>query len=84
VNQQTISQSEYTCQYLSYHPNAKVIGTQSSGADGDVSFILLPGGIQTWFTSLGWYYADGYQQQRNGVKLIPLYHQLLQDLDMVR
>jgi carboxyl-terminal processing protease len=69
VNQETISQSEYTCQYLSYHPNSKVIGTQSAGADGDVSCLTLPGNIYTNFTSCGWYYADGYQQQRNGVKI---------------
>ncbi len=69
VNQETQSQAEYTCQYLSYHPNAKVIGTQTAGADGNVSYVTLPGNIYTYFTSLGWYYADGYQQQRNGVKI---------------
>jgi len=69
VNQETQSQAEYTCQYLSYNPNAKVIGTQTAGADGNISYITLPNGITTCFTSLGWYYADGYQQQRNGVKI---------------
>jgi len=69
VNQETQSHAEYTCQVLSYHPNAKVIGTQTAGADGNVTRIFLPGGIATLFTSLGWYYADGYQQQRNGVKI---------------
>lgn len=69
VNQETQSQAEYTCQYLSYHPNSKVIGTQTAGADGSVSYITIPGGILSYFTSLGWYYADGYQQQRNGVKI---------------
>ncbi len=69
VNQETQSQAEYTCQYLSYHPNAKVIGNQTAGADGNVSYLTLPGGILTYFTSLGCYYADGYQQQRNGVKI---------------
>lgn len=69
VNQETQSHSEYTCQVLSHHPNAKVIGTQTSGADGNITAISLPGGITTIFTSLGLYYADGYQQQRNGVKI---------------
>jgi len=69
VNQETQSNAEYTCQVLSYHPNATVIGTQTAGADGNVSGLYLPGGIITIFTSLGWYYADGYQQQRNGVKI---------------
>jgi carboxyl-terminal processing protease len=69
VNEETISHAEYTCQYLSHHPNAKVIGTQTAGADGNVSYLNLPNGYYTYFTSLGWYYADGYQQQRNGVKI---------------
>jgi carboxyl-terminal processing protease len=69
VNEETQSAMEYDCQYLSYHPGAKVIGTQTAGADGNVSELALPGDIATDFTSLGWYYADGYQQQRNGVKI---------------
>ena len=69
VNQVTQSQAEQICQYLSYHPNAKVIGTQTAGADGTKVILGLPGELYTGFTSLGWYYADGYQQQRNGVKI---------------
>jgi C-terminal processing protease CtpA/Prc len=69
VNQETMSQGEYTCQYLSCHENSKVIGTQTAGADGNISYLILPGDLETWFTSLGWYYYDGYQQQRNGVKI---------------
>ena len=69
VNQETQSQAEYTCQYFSYHPNSRVFGTQTAGADGDVSYLTLPSGITTYFTSLGWYYSDYYQQQRNGVKI---------------
>lgn len=69
VNQETQSHGEYTCQYLSYHPNSRVMGTQTAGADGNYSELYLPGSLYTSFTSLGWYYADGYQQQRNGVKI---------------
>lgn len=69
VNEQTQSQAEYTCQYLSLHPKAKVVGSQTAGADGNVSYLTLPGSLITNFTSLGWYYANGYQQQRNGVKI---------------
>ncbi|MCU0371420.1 MAG: S41 family peptidase [Bacteroidales bacterium] len=69
VNEETQSQAEYTCQYLSYHPDSRVIGSQTAGADGNVSYLMLPGSMYTYFTSLGWYYADGYQQQRNGVKI---------------
>lgn len=69
VNQETQSHAEYTCQYFSYHPKATVIGTQTAGADGNVTAVKLPGGITSYFTSLGWYYSDGYQQQRIGVKI---------------
>lgn len=69
VNQETQSQAEMTCQYLSYHPDATVMGTQTAGAAGIVSWLRLPGGIDTYFTSLGWYYKDGYQPQRNGVRI---------------
>jgi len=69
VNESTLSQAEYTCQYLSHHPNAKVIGSQTQGADGNVSYNDLPNNLYTNFTSLGWYYEDGYQQQRKGVKI---------------
>lgn len=69
VNQFTQSYLEYDCQYLSFHPNVKVIGTQSAGADGNVCHVSLPSGIGTQFTGLGWYYADWYQQQSNGVRI---------------
>ncbi len=69
VNEQTQSAAEYMCQYFSYHPNSKVLGTQTAGADGNFSELYLSNSLYTSFTSLGWYYADGYQQQRNGVKI---------------
>lgn len=80
VNQETQSQAEYTCQTLSYHPNARVIGSQTSGADGNISYLNLPGGITTYFTSLGTYYADGYQQQRNGVRIDTLVYPTIEGI----
>lgn len=69
VNEETQSYAEYDCQYFSYHPNSRVFGTQTAGADGGYSELFLPDGLYACFTSYGWYYADGYQQQRNGVKI---------------
>ena len=43
---------------LEQHPNAIKIGSQTSGADGHVSMIYLPGGIVTYFTGLGVFYPD--------------------------
>jgi hypothetical protein len=45
------------------------VHTQTAGADGNVSYLILPSGITPYFTSLGWYYSDYYQQHRNGVKI---------------
>lgn len=69
VDQQTQSQAEYTVQYLSKAANATVIGTQTAGADGNISYVLYPGQNYMYFTSLGWYYDDWYQCQRNGIKI---------------
>jgi len=69
VDQETQSQAEYTVQYLSKAANAEVIGTQTAGADGSTSYLLYPGQNYMYFTSLGWYYEDWYQCQRNGIKI---------------
>jgi carboxyl-terminal processing protease len=69
VNQETQSAAEEFCQYLSYAKNSIVIGTQTAGVDGDESIVNLPGNISASFSSVGWFYADGYQQQRHGVKI---------------
>jgi C-terminal processing protease CtpA/Prc len=69
VNSQTQSQAEYTTMALSTIPNAKVIGSTTAGADGNVSQIILPGGISTMFSGIGIYYPDGTETQRIGVKI---------------
>ena len=48
-------------------PDATVIGTQTAGADGDVSTVIFPGHYRCNFTGLGWFYADGRQTQRIGI-----------------
>ncbi|WP_118976892.1 T9SS type A sorting domain-containing protein [Taibaiella koreensis] len=68
VNEETQSHAEYTVQYLSHVPGAKVIGSQTAGADGNVN-IILDRNIYFYFTGLGWYYDDWYQCQRNGIKI---------------
>ena len=39
----------------------------TAGADGNVSQINLPGGIQTYFSGLGIFYPDGTPTQRIGI-----------------
>ncbi|MDR3697458.1 S41 family peptidase [Mucilaginibacter sp.] len=69
VNSTTQSQAEYTTMAFQSSPNVTVIGSQTAGADGDVSAIQLPGGISTMVSGLGIYYPDGTETQRKGVKI---------------
>ena len=67
VNEQTQSQAEYTTMALSAAPEAVVIGSQTAGADGNVSRIILPGGVKTMISGIGVYYPDGTETQRIGI-----------------
>ena len=48
-------------------PKAVVLGSTTAGADGNVSLISLPGGIQTYISGIGVYYPDGRETQRTGI-----------------
>lgn len=67
VNEETQSSAEFHAMAYQTHPNAKVIGSQTAGADGNVSQIILPGGLKTMFSGIGIYYPDGRETQRVGV-----------------
>lgn len=67
VNEQTQSRAEYTTMAFQTLPQAKVVGSQTAGADGNVSSIVLPGGYSVWMTGLGVYYPDGKVTQRIGI-----------------
>lgn len=67
VNESTISQAEYTTMALRVAPGAVVVGSQTAGADGNVSPFTLPGGIKTLITGIGVYYPDGGETQRTGI-----------------
>jgi hypothetical protein len=69
VNEQSQSQAEYTTMAFQSSPNVKVIGSTTAGADGNVSQIILPGGISSLFSGIGILYPDGTQTQRKGVKI---------------
>jgi len=67
VNEATISQAEYTAMAFRAGDNTVIIGSQTQGADGNVSFIPLPGGLRTGISGTGVYYPDGTQTQRVGI-----------------
>lgn len=67
VNELSQSQSEYTTMALRAVPGAKVVGSTTAGADGNVSTIMLPGNITTMISGIGIYYPDGRETQRVGI-----------------
>ncbi|MBN2833595.1 MAG: hypothetical protein JXR48_01375, partial [Candidatus Delongbacteria bacterium] len=69
VNENTQSAHESNAIILSASPNCTVIGSQTSGADGHVAYVTLPGGVKVCFTGQGIYYSDGSGVQRVGVRL---------------
>ncbi len=66
-NETTQSHAEFTLMALRTAPHVISIGSQTSGADGNVSFIPLPGGYTTVMTGIGIYYPDGTETQRIGI-----------------
>ena len=66
-DERTQSQAEWTCMGLEQFPNATKIGSTTSAADGNVSKIFLPGGMNTYATFLGVFYPDYTPTQRVGI-----------------
>jgi C-terminal processing protease CtpA/Prc len=67
VNEQSISQSEYTAMAFRAGANTTILGSTTAGADGNVSDIALPGGLYTLISGIGIYYPDGTETQRIGI-----------------
>ncbi len=66
-DESTQSQAEYTTMAFRTAPNAKVIGSTTAGADGNVSEIFFPGGIRTMISGIGVITPDGKETQRVGI-----------------
>jgi hypothetical protein len=67
VNENTQSSAETHTMAYRLHPNALVIGSATTGANGNLSFFYLPGGIYTTISGIGIYYPDGKETQRIGL-----------------
>ena len=67
VNEYTQSAAETVAMASRAGDNTTIVGSQTSGANGNVVNVLLPGGLKTRFSSLGVYYPDGTQTQRIGI-----------------
>jgi C-terminal processing protease CtpA/Prc len=80
VGNYTQSHSEFTVMGLQTAPNSITIGSQTAGADGNVSTVSLPGGIITYFSGAGLAYPDGTETQRKGLKIDIVVNQTINNI----
>ncbi|MCB2204617.1 hypothetical protein KQI65_07700 [bacterium] len=66
-NSSTQSHAEWTCMILRAMPNTVIVGSQTAGADGNVSYWMLTQDIAAGFTSLGVEWPAGGSTQRIGI-----------------
>ena len=69
VDEISQSQSEYTAMALRASSRAKVVGSTTAGADGNVSPIPLPGGLRSMISGIGVFYPD--KRPTQGIGIIP-------------
>jgi len=67
VNELSQSQAEYTAMAFRAGDNTTIVGSTTAGADGNVSTIILPGGLRTMISGIGVYYPNGRKTQRIGI-----------------
>jgi C-terminal processing protease CtpA/Prc len=67
LNELSQSRAEFTAMAFRAGDNTTVIGSTTAGADGDVSWILLPGGLKTAISGIGVNYPNGGETQRIGI-----------------
>ena len=67
IDERAISQSEHTGLFLKAANNTTFVGSQTTGANGDVTTMVLPGGLRVSFTGHDVRWPDGHQLQRIGL-----------------
>jgi C-terminal processing protease CtpA/Prc len=67
ISERSQSHAEFCAMMYRTLPNSIVIGNTTSGADGDVVGIWLPGRVCSYFSGIGIYYPDGTETQRVGI-----------------
>jgi len=67
VDELSQSQAEYTAMAFRSSPRARVIGSMTAGADGNVSAIPLPGGFRSMISGISVFYPDKKPTQRVGI-----------------
>lgn len=67
VNELSQSQAEYTAMAFRAGDDTTIMGSTTAGADGNISQIVLPGGLRTIISGIGVNYPDGKETQRIGI-----------------
>lgn len=67
VNELTQSHAEFTAMALQTASDVTVVGSQTSGADGNVSDVSFLAKFRTYMTGIGVFYPDGRKTQRIGI-----------------
>ncbi|WP_291141632.1 S41 family peptidase [Flavobacterium sp. UBA7680] len=67
VDENSLSQSEWATMCFQTADDAKVIGSQTAGADGNTSHIDFIKDYDAPFSGIGVYYPDGKETQRIGI-----------------
>lgn len=67
IDDRALSQAEHTGLWFEAASGTKFVGSNSAGANGDVTTTVLPGGIYVAFTGHEVRHADGRQLQRIGL-----------------
>lgn len=68
IDDRAISQSEHTALFFKAAADPVFVGTPTTGANGDVTRLSLPGGLSLGFTGHDVRHADGKQLQRVGIQ----------------
>jgi C-terminal processing protease CtpA/Prc len=68
VDERTASQAEHTGLFFEAANKTLIVGSPTVGANGDVTSVVLPGGLVAWFSGHDGRHADGRQLQRVGLQ----------------
>jgi|HubBroStandDraft_1064217.scaffolds.fasta_scaffold21248_2 C-terminal processing protease CtpA/Prc len=68
IDERAVSQAEHSCLFFEAANGMKFVGSPTAGTNGDVTYLVLPGGISISFTGQAVRHADGRQLQRIGIQ----------------
>jgi C-terminal processing protease CtpA/Prc len=87
INEDAISQAEHSCMMFEAATDVTFIGTPTAGANGDITYMVLPGNLQVSFSGHDVRHADGRQLQRVGIqptiKVVPTIRGLVDGRDEI-